>query len=73
MNFKEAADKMSRLGISATEIASAAGVSLNSISRARIGTANSRPPPKKWKYVCHALILERASALSALAAELADA
>lgn len=73
MNFKETADEMSHLGISATEIAEAAGVSLNSISRARIETSNSRPPPKEWKAICRTLILERVAALSSLAAELADA
>lgn len=56
------------------EVAMEAGVSLNSISRARREIdAHYRTPPKNWKAIVRKLALERIESLSALASELADA
>jgi len=73
MTFEEAMDRMAALGVSATDYAAAVGVSLNSISRARMITENRRPPPREWRSVAHRIVSERAAALSSLASELADA
>lgn len=54
-------------------LAQAFGVSENTISQTRLSSDARRPPPKRWRSVLHRLATERAAALSALAAELADA
>ena len=56
-------------------VAEAAGVTLSSISRARRppGAAHHRSPPREWRKILRRLATERANALLALAAELADA
>jgi len=73
MTFEEAMDRMGVLGVSATEFAAEVGVSLNSISRARMATGNRRPPPKEWRSIAQRFLTERAAAINDLALELADA
>lgn len=55
-------------------IASAAGVHPDTVSRARMpNSPNRRSPPKDWRRIVRTLALERADALTALAAQLGDA
>jgi len=73
MEFREASDIFFG-GPSVTQFAAAAGVSLNSISRARmVDGKDSRPAPKEWRRIMREMAAERAAALSSLASELADA
>lgn len=66
-------DALAPLGISATEVARAAGVSLNTVSRARMDTSNRRSPPREWRSVVRRLAEERIESLACLVAQLADA
>jgi len=73
MEFREAMDVLAGPPMGG-EVAMEAGVSLNTISRARREVdAHYRTPPKNWKAIVRRLALERAAALTSLAAELADA
>lgn len=71
--FEEAMNEMAALGVSATDFAAAVGVTLNSISRARMVTEHRRPPPRDWRAVAHRFLTERAAAINALASKVTDA
>ena len=72
MEFREAMEVLDGPPMG-NAVATAAGVTLSTISRARTLTENYRKPPKNWRVIVRDLASERAAALSALAAELADA
>jgi hypothetical protein len=71
MDFKEATDILTRR-ITADEIAEAAGVSISSIARARLGASSSayRTPPENWRPVLARLARERVKELSDFAEHL---
>ena len=71
MDFKEATDILTRR-ITADEIAEAAGVSISSISRARLDPSSPayRTPPGDWSRVIARLGRERIQELAALVEEI---
>lgn len=71
--FREATDRLLAWGFSAEDIGSAAGVSANTILRARRSDGQMRPPPREWRRVLRELAEARSKEAAALAAELADA
>jgi len=80
MDFREATDRLMGCGVTLPMIAKAAGVSENSIARARTSSGQRRSPPKGWHRVVSALALEvshvrdsEAAILRSIAVELGDA
>jgi hypothetical protein len=71
--YRKAMDALAALGVSATEVARAVGVSLNSVSRARMETGNRRSPPPGWKPAVRGIISKRIAGLAHLLDSLADA
>lgn len=71
MNFVEAMERLKR-AVTDDEIATATGVSTNSIRRTRANpsTRNFRPPPAGWRMILARLARERGRALNRLADEL---
>ncbi|HEU4556463.1 MAG TPA: hypothetical protein VFS20_01395 [Longimicrobium sp.] len=71
MDFVEAMERLKRAATD-DEIATATGVSTNTIRRTRAdpSTRNYRPPPAGWKLVLARLAGERAAELLKLQAEL---
>lgn len=72
MDFKEATDILFGEA-TATRLAEETGVSLNSISRARMDTVNRRTAPRQWEPVVRRLAEERIADLTRLVKGLADA
>lgn len=72
MEFNDAVDVLTGPPV-IISIAEAAGVAPGTVSRARMVAGDRRSPPKGWRLIVRRFALERAAALSALAAELADA
>ena len=72
MDFKQATDVLFGEA-TATQLAEATGVSLNSISRARMDTVNRRTAPRGWEPIVRRLAKERIDDLYALLARLSDA
>lgn len=70
MNFKAATDHLTRRVSTIAEIAEAFGVSRNTIERARMEGAQSRPEPARWQQVLARLARERARELLAVADDL---
>jgi alkylation response protein AidB-like acyl-CoA dehydrogenase len=80
MDFRDVTDRLMECGVTLPMIAQAAGVSENSISRARFNTGQRRSPPKEWQQIARRLAElvadvrdSEAFKLRQLAAELADA
>lgn len=71
--FREATDRLLSWGFTAEDLGTAAGVSANSILRARRSDGQSRPPPRNWRAVFNRMAQSRSDEAAALAAELADA
>lgn len=80
MDFREATDRLMACGVTLPMIARAAGVSENSINRARSNAGQRRSPPKDWRRIVSVLAELVADVRDAeslrlreLASELADA
>ena len=73
MTFREATDLLLSYGFSAEALGDAAGVSANTILRARRSTGQVRPPPRGWQAAFRVLLEQRGTAFFSLASELADA
>ena len=72
MNFKQATDRIAAACVTHADVADAAGVSENTIRRARMDpeSKDSRRPPKDWPTVLAQLARDRAAELEVLAVEL---
>lgn len=80
MNFKEATDALLEVGVTVEAMAVAAGVTANTITRARTTATHRRTPPRHWRAMVRSLAWGRAHELQAqarkaaiLADSLADA
>jgi hypothetical protein len=71
MNFREATDRLSPC-VTQEAIAAAAGVTRNTIKRARLpgDSEHRRPPPRKWAEILAQLARARAAELNEVADQL---
>lgn len=72
MDFKTATDRLASANLTLDDVAEAAGVTLNTISRARLDPSSDsyRSPPPNWREALIRLARDRGGELAGLAEEL---
>lgn len=63
MNFREATDELLAVGVTVEAMAVAAGVTANTITRARTAATHRRTPPREWRSMVRGLAWRRAGEL----------